>query len=105
MRFEVFITQRAQDDLNSAREFIAWHAPETAERWYADFLKTLLVLEQNPERWPLAAENEAVPFELRQYLYRTSSRIANRALFTIVNNQVRVLAIPARVRNWRRVTI
>jgi hypothetical protein len=42
---------------------------------------------------PLAPENIAFPFELRQFMFRTKSRLANRALFTIVGSEVRVLAI------------
>ena len=93
MRFEVLITRRAQQDLNAAREYIAGHAPDAAERWYASILEALLALEQSPQRWPLAEEHRSVPFELRQYLYRSPSGSTSRALFTIVGDQVRVLAV------------
>jgi len=93
MAHEVYLTERAQSDLTSAREYIARQAPETAERWYADFLHSLLILEQSPESWPLAPENDQFAFDLRQYIYRSRSGKPNRALFTIVGKQVRVLAI------------
>ncbi len=93
MRFEVLITARAQSDLNEARAFIAKHAPEAAERWYFGFLEALLSLEQSPRTWPVAEEDQSFPFELRQYLYRSRNGSVSRALFTIVDQQVRVLAI------------
>jgi plasmid stabilization system protein ParE len=93
MPFEVFLTDRARRDLDNARAFIARHAPETAEKWYADFLTALLALETNPQAYPLAEESKEFLFELRQFLHRTRSRRTNRALFTIVGEQVRVLAI------------
>jgi plasmid stabilization system protein ParE len=93
MGFEVVVTSRAQWDLNEARTYIARYAPETAETWYVEFLKALCDLENHPETYPIAAEGEDLPFELRQFLYRTRSGRVNRALFTIVGSQVRVLAI------------
>ena len=91
--FEVLVSARAQRDLTVAREYIARFAPETAERWYADFLNSLTCLEQDPHVRPLAPENDQFSFELRQYIFRSASGKANRALFTIVGSQVRILAV------------
>lgn len=92
MRFTVYLTARAIRDLESAREYIRRFAPETADRWNCEILEKLLRLEQNPQSRPLAPEDTEFPFELRQLLIRTRVG-ANRALFTIVGDQVRVLAI------------
>ncbi|MEX0977966.1 MAG: type II toxin-antitoxin system RelE/ParE family toxin [Pirellulales bacterium] len=93
MRFTVRLTARAIRDLDDARNYIRRSAPETAERWYLGFLDALLRLERQPEMWPLAPEDSEFSFELRQFLFRTKSRQANRALFVIIGNEVRVLAI------------
>jgi len=93
VRFTVYLTVRAIRDLESSREYIARFAPETAGRWYCEILEKLLRLEENPQSRPLAPEGAEFPFEIRQLLIRTKSRRANRALFTIVGDQVRVLAI------------
>lgn len=93
IRFEVLITARAQSDLNEARAFIAKHAPEAAERWYFGFLEALLALEQSPRTWPVAEEGSSVSFELRQFPYRSRNGSVSRALFTIVDEEVRVLAV------------
>ena len=52
--YEVWLTRRAQGDLNTARDYIARHAKETADRWYFSFLEALLDLEENPQGRPLA---------------------------------------------------
>lgn len=93
MRFTVFLTGRALRDLVDARDYIRQSAPETADRWYFSFLEALLRLEQHPKAWPIAPESDEFPFELRQFLFRTKSRRANRALFVIAGTEVRVLAI------------
>jgi plasmid stabilization system protein ParE len=93
MRFEVLITERAYSDLGEARAFIARHAPEAAERWYYGFLEALLALEENPRTWPVAEEGSDFSFELRQFLFRSRNGSVSRALFTIVGEQVRVLAV------------
>lgn len=93
MRFTVLLTARAIQDLQDAREFIRQSAPETAELWYLSFLEALLRLEEHPDMWSVAPEDAEFPFELRQIFFRTKSRLANRALFTIAGDQVRVLAI------------
>jgi plasmid stabilization system protein ParE len=89
----VVLTARAQRDLEAAHRHIATTAPETAASWYRNFLYSLLRLEENPEIWPEAPETARFSFVLRQLLFRTKSRYANRALFTIVGSEVRVLAI------------
>jgi len=93
MTYEVYLAERAQKDLAAAHDYIARYAPETAELWHANFLRSLLKLEKNPESRPSAPENGEFPFHLRQYTFRGKSGKANRALFAIVGDQVRVLAI------------
>jgi plasmid stabilization system protein ParE len=93
VRFTVLLTARAITDLENARDYIRRSASETADRWYVGFLEALLRLEENPESRSLAPESSDFTFELRQFLFRTKSRLANRALFTIVGDEVRILAI------------
>jgi plasmid stabilization system protein ParE len=91
VRFTVLLTARALRDLAQARDYIRESAPEAAEHWYFGFLEALLRLEQNPEAWPIAPESGEFPFELRQFLFRTKSRQANRALFAIAGSEVEFL--------------
>lgn len=93
MPFTVILSNRALRDLEVAREYLRSVAPDIAERWYRTLLDALRQLEGDPLSWPLAPESEKFPFELRQFLFRTKSRRANRALFMVVGNEVRILAI------------
>lgn len=93
MRYTIVLTARAIRDLDVARSFLRQLAPETAEKWYVGFLESLAKLESQPELWPHAPENAQFSYELRHFFYRTKSRRANRALFTIVGNEVRILAV------------
>jgi plasmid stabilization system protein ParE len=93
VRFTVLLTKKAIEDLGQARDYIRRSSPQTADRWYRSFLEALLRLEENPESCSHAPEDREFPFELRQFFFRTKSRLANRALFTIVGSEVRVLAI------------
>ena len=93
VQYTVVFSDRACANLQRARDFIGQQSPEAAERWYLSFLKALLRLEQNPHAFSIAPEREKFEFELRQFLFRTKSRRANRALFRITECKIEVLAI------------
>ncbi len=93
MRYKVHVSARAIRDLESSRDYLAQHAPETVEQWYSAILDSLNTLENDPHRWSLAPESARFPFELRQLMIRSKSRKANRALFVVLGDQVRVLAV------------
>jgi plasmid stabilization system protein ParE len=93
VRYQVIIQRRAEQDLWKATAWIAQFAPETAERWCSGFLAALETLTENPMRCGFAPENSYVDYDIRQLVYRTKSRVGNRALFTIIEDQVRVLRI------------
>ncbi len=93
MTFRIRYTERALSELHAATNWIANRAPETAERWFDGFVATIRKLQINPQLYPFAPENKSVAFEIRQTLYVTASRKVNRALFTIREGEVIVLAI------------
>jgi hypothetical protein len=51
------------------------------------------LLEQNPERWPLAPETGELSLELREMLYGLGRHKTNRAVFEIRQQEVIVYAI------------
>ena len=88
----VIVTRKAKDDLRHYYAVAAEHAPETAGRWLNRFEDALQSLSVNPERCPLAPENDLVDQPIYQLLYgKRSGRY--RALFTIEENRVLVLHI------------
>ena len=93
MTYDVVYTARAKRDLQRATEAIARNAPETAQRWFDGFVATFQTLSTDATVYSLAPENEQCSVEARQILYRTKSRRVNRALYTIRDTTVYILAI------------
>ncbi|MGD9636033.1 MAG: hypothetical protein AB7U97_22320, partial [Pirellulales bacterium] len=67
MKREVLITLRARQEAESTHRWWAEHrSAEQAERWYDDFLKSTILLEDQAEQYALAAENGLFSYEVRQ---------------------------------------
>jgi toxin ParE1/3/4 len=93
MKYHVVLLSKAESDLNAAADWIAKQSPSAADRWLDQFVEALLSLEIGPQRCGLAPENVAVPHEVRQLVFRPRRGRVFRALFTIVEDEVRVLRI------------
>lgn len=91
MKYEVYITARAERQLKAAADHIASKAPQAALRWYQGFVKSILQIGENPNRFGVIRERQSFPSELRQLLY--GRRRNYRAIFTIRDDRVVVLAI------------
>jgi plasmid stabilization system protein ParE len=68
-------------------------APRQAARWYAGFSAAIDSLAENPDRCPLARENDLFPYELRELHDGLGSRPTHRAVFTIRPDAVVILTI------------
>jgi plasmid stabilization system protein ParE len=94
MTYHVVITQRAERDMSAA---VSWWAAERsveqAKRWLAGLDQELQTLARSPERCPLAAENGQFPHQLRELHYGLSRRPTHRAIFTVADDLVLVLAV------------
>jgi plasmid stabilization system protein ParE len=91
---QVLLTQRAQDELDQAHDWWAENrSSEQANRWYVEFLQAMLTLENAPQRWPLAPENEFFPYEVRQLNFGLGSRPTHRALYTVRPDVVVILRV------------
>jgi plasmid stabilization system protein ParE len=93
MTYDLVYTERAIRELNAAADYIAQHAPETAERWFNGFVAALETLRRDATIYSLAPESSFCSIKVRQIIYRTRSRRAHRALFTIRDDKVYILAI------------
>jgi hypothetical protein len=62
-------------------------------RWVNRFGEVLASLEENPRRQPVAPESEEFPEEIRHITFSTRKGRTYRALFLIVEDEVRVLRI------------
>ena len=94
MNLDVVVMPRAERDL---RESTKWWAenrsPVQAGRWWDGILEAMETLSENPQRCPLARENEKHPYELRELPFGLGSRPTHRVLFTIRPEKVVVVAV------------
>lgn len=92
MNYRVVITANAKANLRSYYLHAAQDAPLTAARWLSRFEAALATLATNPQRCGIAPEDEAADEVIRQFLLGKRGRVF-RALFTIAEDEVRVLHI------------
>ena len=94
MAYRVILTRRAERDLQDvARWWAAERSVEQANRWLNGFDEKLRSLSQSPTRCPLAAENADFVCELRELHYGLGRRPTHRAIFSIAEDLVLVLAV------------
>jgi plasmid stabilization system protein ParE len=94
MIFRVIITRRAERDMQAAARWWAIErSAEQAKRWLAGLETKLQSLTESPERCALSPENGRFSFELRELHYGLSNRATHRAVFTIADELVLVLAV------------
>ncbi len=89
-RFE--ISDRARADADEAYAWIAQSSPEQAERWYQGLFEQIETLTSRPLLYPVAAENDKFPEEIREMLYG-KRRNKYRIVFTIRDDTVVVLYV------------
>jgi plasmid stabilization system protein ParE len=94
MKYTVVVSEPAERELEeSARWWEENRSREQSLRWYKGFLKAIRSLSQNPERCPLARENELFAADIRELHYGLGSRPTHRAVFTLLSDIVLVLTV------------
>jgi plasmid stabilization system protein ParE len=92
--YSVVFTEQAAQELQEAAEWWAEHRSfEQAARWYGGFSAKIESLCESPERCPLADENHAFPYEIRELHYGLSARPTHRAIYAIVSDFVVILTV------------
>jgi plasmid stabilization system protein ParE len=93
MSYRVVLLARARLDVARIYDWIADRSTEGAQRWFDQFEKATVTLETNPFIAPLAPESGSFDIEVRQILFRTRSGNRYRAVFTVVDDEVRILRV------------
>lgn len=93
MRYRVVVLGRASHDIARIYDGIAQRSAEGARRWLDPFDKAAASLEINPFIAPLALESGSFDMESRSVLFRTRAGRTYRAVFTVVDDEVRILRI------------
>ena len=92
MIYQVRLQPAAVEDLDGAYQYAAQNAPTPAARWLKRVQTARQTLEHNPERCPLAPENDKSRRILRQSLFGKRPHVF-RVIYTIEGNTVWVLRI------------
>ena len=94
MTFWLNITQRARDDITRNADWWAKrHSLEQALAWYDAMYAQLDTLLTFPGRHPIAPENNQFPFEIREKPLGLGTHPSYRAIYTIVESEIRVLTV------------
>jgi plasmid stabilization system protein ParE len=93
MSYRVSILARARADFDAIIAWIAERSPEGAERLTTRFEEAMAKLEENPFVAPIAAESTDLGEEVRQIMFRTKAGRTFRAMFVVVETEVRILRV------------
>jgi addiction module RelE/StbE family toxin len=83
MSYRIVIADRALSDLRGIRDHIAQRNPDNAARFLEKLLDSFDVLEDSPESFGKAPEDELASYTLRQYVvkpYRILYRMEGKAV-------------------------
>lgn len=69
------------------------HDAGAAGRWFQAFEAAAKGLPRSPQSYALAPEDEFVDWEIRQFFFKTRRGRTYRGLFTIVENEIRVMRV------------
>ena len=93
MTFSVRILARARQDVQQIYDWIGARSVDGAEQWLERFEQVTETLRVNPFLCPIAPESERLQVEVRHILFRTRNGRTFRAIFTVTEDQVRILRI------------
>jgi plasmid stabilization system protein ParE len=93
MRFRVVLLRRAEREVEATVAWLAERSPQGAARWLAAFEEATAKLAEKPLGFALAPENEFVDLEIRQIFFKTRHGRQYRAVFTVVEKEVRILHV------------
>jgi plasmid stabilization system protein ParE len=94
MKYRLIVHDRVREDIRRNRDWWAEHHSEAqAQRWFDLAFASLEKLETFPESRPLSYENDDFPIEIRDLPFGFGSRPSYRAVFTIKDDAVHVLAV------------
>lgn len=93
MTFRVKTLPKAEADIRSIANFIYERSPQGAEAWLDAYRQARLRLEQAASVYGSAIENEHFDIDVRQALFKTKHGRVYRLLFTIVDDEVRILRV------------
>src|SRR5271157_4350576 len=93
MTYSVSILLRARQDVQQIFDWLAARSEQGAQSWFESFEISVSALSKSPFLAPIAPENDHCEREIRHVLFRTRQGRFYRALFTVVESEVRILRV------------
>jgi plasmid stabilization system protein ParE len=91
--YRVIIYRFAQDDVQTSLNYISSRSPRGAIAWHRAFLAAVDKIRERPMAYALAHENDSVEEEIREVLFKTRHGLPYRIVYTIHEDQVRILRV------------
>ncbi len=93
MRYDLRILKQAEEEVRSIFEWLEERSPAGASSWFNAFQAAAKRLCGNPFAWPTAPEDSFVDFEVRNFVFKTRHGRKYRALYTVIDNEIRILHV------------
>ncbi len=93
MTFKKRILKQAEAELREIFWWIESRSPEGAARWLVAFENATETTLRHPFSQPLAPEDALVDYEVRYFPFKTRWGRRYRAIYTVVEDEVRILHI------------
>jgi plasmid stabilization system protein ParE len=93
MTYRLKILRQARREAEDIFEWLSERSPPGAIRWWHAFETAARTVPTRPLSYPLAPESEFVDYEVRHFAFKTRRGRLYRALFTIDEDEIRVLHI------------
>ncbi len=93
MNYRVIVLSRAQAQISDSLNWLAGESIEGATRWLDSLDATLLKLQDDPTRHPLAPESANLSYEVREIYFHTPGGRRYRLLFIVTIDEVRILSL------------
>jgi plasmid stabilization system protein ParE len=93
MAFRVVLLRRAENEVNEIVGWLVERSPQGASRWLAALEEAKSKLAKNPLGYGLAPEDDFVDNEIRQIIFKTRRGRRYRALFIVIESEVRILHV------------
>ena len=96
MSYRLVIVQTAESDVEEIYGYIYNRSPQGAVTWYRAYLACLERIERGPMACAFALEHAEFSLELRQALFKTRAGSPYRCVFTVVEDEIRILRVRGR---------
>ncbi len=93
MKYRVKALRKAEADVRSIAKYIYERSPQGAAAWLNAYRRARTRLVDNADTCGEADENERFDIEVKQALFKTRRGRVYRLLFTIVDDEARILRV------------